>query len=327
MNKIIYNFEFPEYINSLCLDGYTIKRIENYEEAYSKMMWWVNSSGSEFSTTIQTGQHQATGIVEELNKNPSLPWGNSTSTRLNDICLILSIFTGRNVFYLEEEAHNDSPTIISDHRMYNYGGILRCSIPYEAEFFNEDTLETLTQVEIESDEYYFVNQRDVGFGKVINQVLELISSQEWKTKFGGGYFLFLFKQAMQRMDIEPTFILCWAMWEHLFGTISPRPTNRRGVEFTDKQIEEDASAEYKITYFLMNYFGLVLNRDSRDEIRRIVNARNKLLHFGKRPEDVDLKEMELFIRATECLVCKILGVEPSNVFNTNERLAAFLRIS
>ncbi|KXK27295.1 MAG: hypothetical protein TR69_WS6001000169 [candidate division WS6 bacterium OLB20] len=327
MRMVIYNLEFPVYVQRLTLDGYEFVRLENYEEAHSKMMWLVNSSGSEFSTNIQTGQHQATGTVQEINKEASLPWGNTNSTRLNDICLVLSIFTGRNVFAVEESVHNDTPTLISDHRMYNYGGILRCSIAYEAEYFNEDTLETLTESERENDEYYFVNQPDVGFGKGINQILDLISTPEWKTKYGDGYFLFLFKQAMQRMDIEPTFILCWAMWEHLFGALNPRPANKKGVEFTDEQIEKDLSGEYKITYFLVNYFGLVLNSDSRAEIRRIVNARNKLVHFGKRPKDLDLKEMELFIRATECLVCKILELEPSNVFNTNERLAEFLKLN
>lgn len=327
MKMIIYNLEFPAYLKILVLDGYEIKRLENYEEAYSKMMWLADSSGSEFSTNIQTGQHQATGIVEEIGKQSTLPWGNSDSTRLNGICLILSLFTGRNVFALEEDAHNDSPTLISDHRIYNYGGILRCSLPHEDEYFNEETLEPLTEEEIENDEYYFVNRRDIGFGKGVNKILDLISSSDWKTKYRDGYFLFLFKQSMKRMDVEPTFILCWAMWEHLFGSISPRPTNSQGIEFTDEQIEKDISAEYKITYFLANYFGLVLNSESRQEIRRIVNARNKLVHFGKKPEDVDLKDMELFIRATECLVCKIFELEPSNVFNTNERLAQFLKIN
>lgn len=323
---IIYNLEFPEKVHTLTLDGYEIKRLPNYKNAHSKMMWLVNSNGGEFSTKDQTGQHQATASVKEINKKPSLPWRNKQATRLNDICLVLSLFTGRNVFAIDEAIHKSNPTLISDHRTYHYGGILRCSIPYEEEFFNEETLEPLTEEEKSQDEYYFLNQRDIGFGKGINAVLNLISSSSWKAKYGDGYFLFLFKQAMQRMDIEPTFILCWALWEHLFGAIRPRPQDKNGNEFTDDQLEKDIEGGYKITYFLVNYFGLTLNSDSRQEIKRIVNARNKLMHFGKKTADVDVKEMELFIRATECLVCKILELEPSNVFNTNERLFAFLKL-
>lgn len=327
MSKIIYNLEFPEKITTLNICGYEIKRLPEYAERYPKMMWLVNSSGSEFSTNIQTGSHQATAIVREINKPAILEWGEDVSTRLNDICIVLGLFTGRHVFAIDKSVYSTNPTLISDHRMFNYGGILKCSLPFEEEYFNEETLQPLTAKELKDDKYYFLNARNIGFAKGINNVLDLIATQDWQDAYGKGYFLLLFKQALFRMNIEPTFILCWAMWEHLYGAIRPRPKNRQGVELTDDQIEKTVNGDAKIAYLLKHIFGLTLRSESHNEIRRIVNARNKLMHFGKKPDNVDYSEMDLFVRATECLVCKILNLTPSNLFNTNEKLAQFLNLT
>jgi len=317
---VIYNLEFPENIHVLEFNGYQIKRLPDYGESYSNMMWLVNSSGSEFTTQVQTGSHQATASVDEIGKSAVLPWGDDKNTYLSDICIILSLFTLRHVFVIEKEVHESGPTLISDHRIFNYGGILRCSIPLKEEYFDEETLQPLTEEQRENDKYYFLHARDIGFAEGINDILNLIASQEWREKYEEGYFLFLFKQALFRMNIEPTFLMCWAMWEHLFAVLN------RG-KYTEDQLEKDIPAEYKINFFLEDNFGLTLSSKSREEVRRIKHARNSLVHLGKKPEDVDLQEMDLFIRATECLVCKTLELEPSNVFNTNEKLARFLKLS
>lgn len=315
---IVYNLVFPDNIREMNLGGYVFKRLPEYPQNYSQMMWLVNSSGAEFTTQIQTGSHQVTASVLEVGTRKALPWREVDATKLTDICLILSLFTGRHVFALKKDIYQTNPTLISDHRVFNYGGILRCSIPYKEEYFNEDTLVKLTAAERASDEYYFVNHRDIGFQKGINKVIKLIRSREWRKKYANGYFLLLFRQAISRMDLETQFLLCWIIWEHLFAVL-------RREDYTDEKLEK-IEGKVKISYLLTTYFDITLNSKSRREINRIAKARNRLVHYGQKPENVDYKEMDLFIRATECLICKTLELEPSNLFNTNEKLASFLKI-
>lgn len=315
---IVYNLVFPEHINEMHIGGYVFKRLPEYSERHSKLMWLVNSSGSEFQTKIQTGSHQATASVIEMGTRKSLPWKEVDATKLTDICLIFTIFTGRNVFAIRKALFETDPTLISDYRIFNYGGILQCSIPYEEEYYNEQTLQRLSAKERVADEYYFVNHRDIGFQKGINKVLKLIRSREWRRKYNNGYFLLLFKQALSRTDLEPQFLLCWIIWEHLFAVL-------RKDDYTENQLE-NIEGKVKITYLIKTLFGITLNSKSHQEIKRIAKARNKLVHYGQKPENIDYKEMDLFIRATECLICKTLELEPSNLFNTNEKLASFLKI-
>ena len=120
------------------------------------------------------------------------------------------------------------------------------------------------------------------------------------------------------MDIEPQFLLCWIIWEHLFAVL-------RGKDYDEEQLE-NIEGKVKIAYLITSHFGINLNSNSHKEIRRIAKARNKLMHYGQKPANIDYKEMDLFIRATECLVCKILDLNPSNLFNTNEKLTEFLKL-
>ena len=52
------------------------------------------------------------------------------------------------------------------------------------------------------------HQINIGFENTLNKALDLISSEKWQKKYEGGYFLFLFKSAMQRQIIEISFISC-----------------------------------------------------------------------------------------------------------------------
>ncbi len=316
---IIYNLEFPEYFNEISIGDYVIKRLPEYNESHKQMMWTVNYYGGELSTEWRNGSHQATASVTEINHSSDLAWRYTNTTKLDDICLILSIFSGRHVFAISKAKHDSNPLLVADHRTFNYGGILKCSLPYEEEFFKEDTLETLTPEEIENDEYYYVNRRDRGFITGINNILNLIESEDWKSKYADGYFLIFFEKALYRMDIEIQFLLCWIIWEHLFAVLKKN-------EYTEDQLENDIDGKFKIIFLLTTYFPMVLNANSRREIDRIKNARNKLVHLGQKPNDVDYEEMDLFIRATEYLICKTLNLTPSNLFNTDEKLARFLRL-
>ena len=43
-------------------------------------------------------------------------------------------------------------------------------------------------------------------------------------------------------------------------------------------------------------------------------------------DNTDYKEMEMFIRLTEQLMAIILGLQPSNAFNSTEKLQIFLKV-
>jgi hypothetical protein len=287
-NLQIFNLEFPPYIKKLKIGNYIFKRVKNYKETFDGMMCLVNSFGSEFNTQIKVGSHQITATVElpQKEKKCILPFGNNNSTQLDDILFLLTIFTGRNVFKRDWE-DSENIAIMSDHRIHQYGGQLVCSIQYDSMWENN-----------------------------INKVLDLISSKQWQNDYEGGYFLFLFKSAIQRQIIETAFISCWTIWEHVFAI--------RNRKWLDNTAIEQMSGDKKIAFILNEYFLKSIDDTVRKNIQKINKTRNRLVHFGKKTEQIDYKEMEMFIRLTEQLIAVILELSPSNIFNSFEALDSFL---
>ncbi len=92
-----------------------------------------------------------------------------------------------------------------------------------------------------------------------------------------------------------------------------------------KKIEHSPSLQ-KIE-FILTEFALKAEIDgpSTERIKTLANIRNRLIHFGKFPEqDSVYADAVLFVRLTEFVIAKILGLTPSNVFNTTEELEKFL---
>lgn len=313
----IFNLEFEPYIEELKIGDYIFKRVKNYKDAFNGMMCLVNSSGSEFNTTIKVGSHQITAEVDmpENEKKCVLPFGNNKLTQLDDVLFLLTIFTDRNVFKKDWE-DRENIAIISDHRIHQYGGQLACSIQYESRWKNKNTGELKTEEEMKDMPIFDYNQINVGFENTINKVLDLISSEKWQNEYEGGYFLFLFKSAIQRQIIETAFISCWTIWEHIFAI-----KNRKWL---DNTAIEQMSGDKKIAFILNEYFLKNIDDTSRKNIQRINKTRNRLIHFGKKTEQIDYKEMEMFIRLTEQLIAIILELSPSNIFNSFEALDNFL---
>lgn len=316
----IFNLEFPSYIDELTIGDYKFKRIENYKEAFDGMMHLVNMPGGEFNTQEKTGTHQITATIEipQKEKKSVLPWENKNLTQIDDILFLLSIFTNRNVFKNDWE-DSTATTIISDHRIHQYGGELISSIDSEWVYKNANTNEVKTKIDKKYLCFPDWNKVDIGFEKGLNQVLDTISSQKWQSEYESGYFLFLFKSAIQRQITETSFILSWTIWEHIFAI------KNRG--WADNKTIEQMSADNKISFILSEYFLKKIDTVARKNIQRINKARNRLVHFGKKTEHVDYKEMIMFIRLTEQLMAIILKLSPSNIFNSFERLDAFLRES
>ena len=179
-----------------------------------------------------------------------------------------------------------------------------------------DNGEIKTEKEMKGITVFNYHKINIGFENTINKVLHLISSKKWQDKYEGGYFLFLFKSAIQRQIIETSFISCWTIWEHIFAI-----KNRKWL---DNTAIDQMSGDKKISFILNEYFLKNINDTARKNIQKINKTRNRLIHFGKKTEQIDYKEMEMFIRLTEQLIAIILELSPSNIFNSFEDLDNFL---
>jgi hypothetical protein len=125
--------------------------------------------------------------------------------------------------------------------------------------------------------------------------------------------------AFRRQPLESSFVQCWTIWEHLFAIL-----NRNWL--SKKQIHRLPAAE-KIAFLLVEY-ALIDEMDnySKARIESLAEIRNRLVHFGRFPERGSVHDdAVLFIRITEFIIAKILGLLPSNVFNTVEKLEDFLK--
>ncbi len=303
MRKQVYNLEFPSWCPTITIFGYRFIRVDDYQNRLNELQHLVTVH-SEFKVPVNTGQHAITAYVEipENEDKIVLEWSNQNSTALNDILLLLSLFTGRDVFAIDENTV-DIGVIIADPREYQWGGALRCSIPYK-----KQPLAELMPLGY-----------DIGFEEGLNQIYSLIRTEEWQKKYEGGYFLFLANQAFRRQSLESAFSQCWTIWEHLFAVHNRRWLSRNQIH----QLE----AVEKIS-FIMTEYALKgeIDEVSRNRIKSLVTVRNKLIHFGRFENDNSIHDHAvLFIRLTEFVIAKILSLWPSNVFNTTEKLEDFLK--
>ncbi len=265
------------------------------------------SGSAELGIKSNTGQHAITAYVDipESEEQSVLEWSGNDVTALHDILLLLSIFLGRDIFLdYSEDNDKDEKVILADPRVYRYGDVLRCSIPFKKE--------ELDQVELRH------SFREVGFEEVIDRIYRLIRNELWRDEYQNGYFLFLARDAFRRQSLESSFIQCWTVWEHLFAAL-----NRKWL--SKDQIKQISSAE-KISFLLVKYaLKGEIDNTSRTRIQSLSEIRNKLIHFGRFPErDKVNEEADLFVRLTEFVIAKILELSPSNVFNTVEKLEDFL---
>ncbi len=301
----VYNLEFPSWCPELNISGYQFKRVSQYQEQVLQLQHLSNHI-SEYIQEPNTGTHAITGFVEVPDKEemPVLEWAGNENTALMDVLLLLTLFTGRDVFVLGLQRKNEirvtDDVIIADPRVFKWGGILRASLPYEK------------KVDAETMPY------NIGFEKGLNQIISLIRSDEWHLEYKQGYFLFLANMAFRNRILDAAFIQCWTIWEHLFAI-----SNERWL--SQEQIHRISSVE-KISYLLVKFaFVGEIDNKSRKKIRKLVDIRNRLVHFGKYPEtNTKYEDATLFIRLTEFIVAKALGLAPSEIFNTMEKLEAFL---
>jgi len=314
----VYNLEFPAYADILEITGYKFKRITDYMTAFAGLQHIIDVSGGEFPIRPVTGTHQKTAIAEvpEIEEGAILPWASKSKvTKLQDILLFLTLFTGRNVFALKpnEEKYPLRP----DPRGHFWGGQFRLSEIRDVKWRHKQTRELKTEEEMKGTPTFDYDYLDMGLEKTIHLVLETISSKDWRAKYGTGYFIFTFRQIVKQENIEQAFLLSWTLWEHFF-------TLHYRYWLDDKSIGQ-INSDKKIAFILHYYFGQEINDFARGRIRRLSKARNRLVHFGPIPENVSFGEIEMFIRLTEQLMAIVFGLDPSNALNSFDRLQSFLK--
>lgn len=311
--KEIFNLEFT-HINELSVGEYRFRKVENYEQVYKQLAHHVHQGGSpDTEIKPQTGTHQITASVEipDAEIGSVLPWANKDEKALADVLLLLTVFTGRDVFVKDWDG--DLP-IIADPRLHQWGAQLRLAPVFEGAWRNKDTGEIVTEKPTEDWNYdYF----DIGFGKAINSVLNTIRSPEWQELYDGGYFLFLYRDMIKRQILEKSFLTCWTIWEQIFAL-----HNRRWLP--DEDIYR-LGGDKKVAFILTYYLGEKMDETGKKNLSRIAKSRNRLVHFGKKMENVDNAEKEMFIRLTEQLMSIVLGLKVNNTFNSLEQLSAFLK--
>lgn len=321
MNTLqVYNLEFPDYIHELNIGGYRFVRVPDYENAFKKLQHKVEVIGSEFHVVPVTGSHQITATVEipDSESDAILPWNpEMKATLLQDVVLFLTLFTGRNVFALEPL--QEKQIITADPRLHPWGAQFHLSIQREIIWQNRHSGEIISDAQMQGQQKADYNLLDFGLENTIKGVLATIMLPEWKNEYDNAFFLFTFRQAMRQDNLEPAFLLCWTIWEHLFAI-----HNRNWL---DASSIEQTSGDKKIAFILNKYLLVSIDDVARGEIKRIARARNRLVHFGPIPENVDYEEMEMFIRLTEQIVAIVLRLEPSNAFNSLDRLKEFLKES
>ena len=129
-SRLVYNFIFPHGCKKLSIDGYVFRRVDEYIERVQSLQHLITSF-SEFDRPMNTGTHAVTAFVDlPLKENkPVIEWGDKNATALDDILLLLSIFTLRDVFAIPEPIAKDEGAITADSREYFFG--LRTAIKYE----------------------------------------------------------------------------------------------------------------------------------------------------------------------------------------------------
>ncbi len=305
MRKEVYNLQFPSWCEEMTVFGYHFTRVDDYQTKVTSLQHLVTSH-AEFQIRANTGNHAVTAYVDlpEREEKPVIKRFGSDSTALSDILLFLSIFTSRDVFTVDDASDGSGDRIIiADPRVYDWGGVLITSIPYKNQ-------------PIPDDEPHGYN---IGFEEGLNQVYSLVRSEDWQRKYKGGYFLILAQQAFRRQPLETAFTQCWTIWEHLFSVHNDR-------WLSDEQLRW-LRTEEKIAFLLVEYaLKGEIDKSEKGRIKSLAKIRHKLVHSGYFPERSSVyNDAVLFIRLTEFIIAKTLGLEPSNVFNTMEGLEDFLK--
>ncbi|MBN2024375.1 MAG: hypothetical protein JW809_16450 [Pirellulales bacterium] len=302
VKKRVYNLEFRSGCREMDIGGYHFERVPEYPERLQQLQHLVNCH-SEVPVSIGTGGHAHTADVVFDRQQPAvLGWGSDSFSALDDILLLLSLFTTRHVFAVDVDEDLSSKAIVAESRVFPWGGLLATSIPYE-------------EVPPQIDSYWPV---DVSLGKGLDAIYQRIGSDEWLSRFDKGHFLFLAFNAFQQRLPQDTFIHCWTIWEHLFSVLTRSWLTAESIKALN--------ASEKIAFLLVNFaVRESLQETEKKRLQGLAAIRNRIIHFGRLPKsDSATRDAAMFVRMTEFIIASILGLQPSNIFNTIEKFEDFL---
>lgn len=319
MRKEVYNLEFCSNCSEMTIFGYRFTRVDDYQDKIASLQH-LSTAYSEFEIHANTGKHTITAYVElpQNEQEAALAWAySSEETALSDILLLLSIFTRRDVFAVDNTIDDGTGNIIiADPRLYPCGGVIGASIPYEKRLI--DPTDPLSSY-------------NIGFEKCLNHIYELIRTEEWKDRYERGYFLFLTQQAFRSRSPDIAFTLCWVVWEHLFAIL-----NREWLP--DDRLVRILSSDKLAFLFIKYKIKPNITKENRKQIEKWKKIRNTLVHFGRFSEldpknsakhsskyDSAYDDVISFIRFTEFIIAKILKLSPSHALNT-KKMDEFLKV-
>ncbi len=284
--------------------GYEFIRAEDYEDRVKRLSHHISSVG-EFEISYSTGEHMITATVESPPNEHQSPLAHGQPvTILEDLLLILSLFTGREVFSTENNYIKcDVPVAIArDFRPYLGYQSLGVSIP--ARMFEGDGEPPC----------------DVGFEEGLERVLKHIHNKEWLEKFEQGIILFIARQIFTFQVLEKAFLMAYVLWEHVFYM-------EKRTTLSEKQIKDTDGAQ-KVRFLLERYgFTPKLNGEQKTSIyESLTQTRNNLVHYGMfRQKEHEQHDAIQFVELTTRLLAKILGLEPADAKNTQEWLETMIR--
>jgi hypothetical protein len=303
MNYAVYNLEFPSWCDRLDVGPCEFTRTPDYRGAVLSLQHNVTFT-AEFEVRASPGTHQVTAQVAVCgDPGGSVFRDNSEgATALDDVLLLLSLLTGREVFAstsdLGVEQHR---LLVADARPFAGGGLLRVGIPYEP-------VPGGTGLH---------GSYDGGFQQDLQRMYDLTRTARWRNDYGHGHYLGLALDAFRQQPLRARFVLSWALWEHLFAL--------RHRWMSDNAIQR-MSSEEKIAFMFHEYILLEngIDEKTRMAIRRLARMRNRLMHYGFFPDDeLATGHAVLFLELTEFVVARTLGIATANILDTRERLAAF----
>ena len=304
----VYNLEFPYGIDTFAIGNFTFSRAADYPDRIKELGHRANCYDCDVGEVDrQAGIHAVTGslVAPKTRQTAALDHGTHDPDALDDVILLLSLFTSRDVF-VAPAGDRTVTELFADPREYEWGGTLLCSIPFCDQ-----------EVPKKCDGWLdgTLGRGNVGFERELVKIYQTIQDSGWQRRYRHGHFLTQAKNAFRVQPIESTFVQCWAIWEHLFAL-------HTDGWLSEKSIRNLSTVE-KITFVLVHY-GLAEQVDDRicEQMQKLINTRNRLVHVGRLPRDADVKHTMLFIRLTEFVLAKILGLQPSNLFNTIEQLEA-----
>ncbi len=292
----VYNLEFPSWIDEFKIGSYRFNRSPDYKNRLAKLQHLI-AFQAEFAISRNAGENVATAHVEGPADEISLMFsGVAGKSALDDVLALLSLFTERDVF---AERPNVDGVVVADPRRHVRGGILRCSIPFKAA----------------GPKQY----GDVGFAEALNNILALLKEVAWQEQYDNGYFIVLANQAFKWQPLESAFTQCWTIWEHLFAV-------RHRSWMTRRTIRSIESTE-KIAFILSAYaLKATIEEQEHSRLKELAGIRNRLVHYGRFPERERVhQDADMFCKITEFVIARILGLRPSNVFDTVEHFERFMK--